>query len=250
MRIRLQEATAAATATNRELESRVAERTARLGDVLRRTISAQEQERYRLARELHDETAQTLAALSIALDQARDSLAQSGPAAERHVQHAKAIATRLLSETRRMILGLRPAVLDDLGLVPAVRWQCETSLGDAGIETTVVDNLGGTRLPALVEVALFRIVQEAVTNVARHADARHVRIELARSDGTITVVVTDDGKGFDVDLAMGTTLGADSVGLVGMRERVALLNGTLEIHSAPGSGTTVVVRVRPGEGIS
>jgi signal transduction histidine kinase len=247
MRQHLRDAHAAAAATNRELESRVAERTARLGEVLRKTISAQEEERHRLARELHDETAQTLAALAITLDRARDSLDDGSEPARGHVREAKAIATRLLDETRRLILGLRPAVLDDLGLVPAVRWQCETALSDRGIEARIEDGLGATRLPGYVEVALFRIIQEAVGNVARHADAAHVQIQLTREDGTVTVVVADDGKGFDVKVAMGTSGRARSVGLLGMQERVALLNGTMEVRSAPGSGTTLVVRIRPGE---
>jgi signal transduction histidine kinase len=247
MRLHLLGARAAAEATNRALESRVAERTARLGDVLRKTISAQEEERHRLALELHDETAQTLAALSIMLDRARDSLDDLSSPAAAHVREAKAVATRLLDETRRLILGLRPSVLDDLGLVPAVRWQCETTLGDRGLEATIDDRLGATRLPSHVEVALFRIVQEAVSNVARHADARHVEIKLMRDDGTVTVIVADDGKGSEVELAAGIAGRYDSVGLSGMEERVALLNGSMQVRSAPGVGTTVEVTVPLGE---
>jgi signal transduction histidine kinase len=247
MRQHLGAARAAAEATNRALESRVAERTARLGDVLRKTISAQEDVRHRLARELHDETAQTLAALSIMLDRARDSLDDGSSPAAAHVREAKVVATRLLDETRRLILGLRPSVLDDLGLVPAVRWQCETTLGDRGLEATVDDRLGATRLPSHVEVALFRIVQEAVTNVARHADARNVEIKLLRDDETVTVTVVDDGKGFEVERAAGMAGHYDSVGLSGMEERVALLNGSMQVRSAPGAGTTVEVKVPLGE---
>jgi signal transduction histidine kinase len=249
MRQHLRAARAAAEATNRALESRVTERTARLGEVLRRTISAQEEERHRLARELHDETAQTLAALSIMLDRARDSLDdQSSPAAG-HVREAKAVATRLLDETRRLILGLRPSVLDDLGLVPAIRWQCETTLGDRGLEATIDDRLGATRLPSHVEVALFRIVQEAVSNVARHADARHVEITLVRDDETVTVIVADDGKGFEAELAVGIGGRYGSVGLSGIGERVALLDGSMRVRSAPGAGTTVEVKV-PVSGVA
>jgi signal transduction histidine kinase len=246
MRRHLLAARAAAEATNRALESRVAERTARLGEVLRKTLSAQEEERHRLARELHDETAQTLAALSIMLDRARDSLDDRSSPAAAHVREAKAVATRLLDDTRRLILGLRPLVLDDLGLVPAVRWQCETTLGDRGLEATIDDRLGATRLPSHVEVALFRIVQEAVTNVARHADAKHVEITLLRDDETVTVIVADDGTGFEVGLATGAAGRYDSVGLSGMEERVALLDGSMQVRSAPGAGTTVEVKVPLG----
>ena len=243
MRQHLRAAHAAAEATNRALESRVAERTARLGTVLRRTISAQEEERHRLARELHDETAQTLAALLIMLDRARDSLDQPASPAAVHVRQAKAVTTRLLDETRRLILGLRPAALDDLGLVPAVRWQCETTLGDRGLEATIDDRLGAMRLPSHIEVALFRIVQEAVSNVARHADAEHVQIDLIREDGSVTVVVADDGRGFDVHHTVGVAGRYDSVGLSGMEERVALLDGSMHIRSAQGAGTVVEVKV-------
>jgi signal transduction histidine kinase len=243
MREHLLAARAADEATNQVLESRVAQRTARLGEVLRRTISAQEEERRRLARELHDETAQTLAALSIMLDRARDSLDDRPWQAAAHVREAKAVATRLLDETRRLILGLRPLVLDDMGLVPAVRWQCEATLGDGGLEATVDDRLGAMRLPRHVEVALFRIIQEAVTNVARHADARHVGITLSRDDDTVTVVVADDGRGFEVRRTAGIAGRFDSVGLSGMAERVALLDGSIQVRSAPGAGTTIEVTV-------
>ncbi len=249
MRQHLLAARAAAEATNRALESRVAERTARLGDVLRKTVSAQEEERHRLARELHDETAQTLAALSIMLDRARDSLDDRSSPAAAHVREAKAVATRLLDETRRLILGLRPSVLDDLGLVSAVRWLCETTLGDRGLEVTIDDRLGAERLPSHVEVALFRIVQEAVTNVAHHADARHVEIKLIRDDETVTVIVADDGQGFEAELAAGTAGRHDSVGLSGMEERVALLDGSMQVRSAAGVGTTVEVKV-PLDGVA
>jgi signal transduction histidine kinase len=246
MRERLQEAHAAIERTNRELETRVAQRTARLGEALRQTISAQEDERSRLARELHDETAQTLAALSIALDRAREGLsADPGDpgAAREQIGEAKAIAARLLAETRRLILGLRPAILDDLGLVPALRWQSEVALGERGVQVTVGENLGKRRLPAHVEVALFRIIQEALTNVGRHAQAGHVDVQLEEHDGTLSIAVSDDGQGFDAERILGSNGRATSVGLIGMRERVALLGGHMSIDSSPGRGTKLLVVV-------
>lgn len=245
MRERLQAAYAEAERTNRELEERVAERTARLGQLLRTTITAQEEERYRLARELHDETAQTLAALSIALDRARDSL-DGGPPALDCIQEARGIAERLLAETRRLILGLRPALLDDLGLVPAIRWHCENTFDERRVAVSIEAETLAQRLPAHVEVALFRIVQEAVNNAHRHADARHVSIRLVREDGHVRVAVRDDGRGFDVERAFGLDGASASVGLLGMQERVAILGGSMEIHSAVGSGTEVAVEVPVG----
>lgn len=259
MRQRLEAAYREAEATNRELEERVAERTARLGQLLRTTITAQEEERHRLARELHDETAQTLAALSIALDRARDSLDAGPAAADPHlstrggnppalelIQEARRIAERLLAESRRLILGLRPALLDDLGLVPAIRWHCENTFGGRSIDVSIeADALEKQRLPPPVEVALFRIVQEALNNANRHADPRHVWVHLSRDDGRVSVAVRDDGHGFDVARALRSNGASSSVGLLGMQERVAILNGTMEIHSDSG-GTGVLVEVPLG----
>ena len=242
MRQRLRAATEHAERTNRELELRVAERTSRLGQLLRQTITAQEEERRRLARELHDETAQTLAALSISLDRARDALADAPPQTLERVNEARAIAARLLAETRRLIAGLRPAVLDDMGLLPAIRWYAESTLGERGVEVTIEADVPTTRLPDHIETALFRIAQEAMTNIAKHARARHATIALRVDEASVTVSVADDGRGFEVADALGRG-GADeaSVGLVGIQERVRLLNGRLEITSAPGGGTTVRV---------
>lgn len=245
MRRRLQAALQTVERTNRELETRVADRTARLDQVLRMTISAQEDERHRLARELHDETAQALAALAIALDRARDTLAISNadPEARDRVHEARGIAARLLEETRRLILGLRPTVLDDLGLVPAIRWLCETSLAEHEIASSIEADETDVRLPSHVEVALFRVVQEAITNVARHAEAQRVRIELSVTGGTARVRVTDDGRGFEVKRVLNPTGSARSVGLIGMQERVRLLNGRMDIHSSEGEGTQVMAEI-------
>lgn len=240
MRQRLRAAYDSIEQTNRELESRVAERTARLGQVLRNTISAQEEERRRLARELHDETAQTLAAISIGLDRARDSLDGASPGLD-HILAAKENATRLLAETRRLILGLRPSVLDDMGLVPAIRWYCDTHLVAQGIETAIEADLPAARLPRHIEVALFRVVQEAVNNIARHACATHVQIALMVREEAVTVAVADDGRGFDVEGALGQSATSERVGLLGMQERVNLLAGSIQIHSSIGRGTEIVV---------
>jgi two-component system sensor histidine kinase UhpB len=243
MRQRLNAAQETIEHANRELESRVADRTARLGQVLRKTISAQEEERLRLARELHDETAQALAALTIALDRARDDLEAGTPDARERILEARGIAARLLEEIRRLILGLRPSVLDDLGLVPAIRWLCEANLADRGIEVWIEAQQEGIRLPAHIEVTLFRIIQEAVSNIARHAGAAHVRVGLIVTDGSARVTIVDDGAGFDVARTIGPAGSDGSVGLVGMQERVGLLGGTIEIRSGAETGTEIVVDV-------
>lgn len=248
MRSSMQAAHGAIDATNRDLERRVAERTARLGQLLRQTINAQEEERRRLARELHDETAQTLAALSIVLDRARDEMASASPGTLDRISEARAIAARLLAETRRLILGLRPAVLDDLGLIAAIRWYSDATLVEAGVEVSMEADPSAPRLPDHVEVALFRIAQEAITNIAKHAGASHVAIRVRFDPSTVTVTVEDDGHGFDVETALAMTgPGSENVGLSGMLERVQLLNGQLQIESNVGRGTLVTLRAPIGE---
>lgn len=246
MRVQLAAARAAAEQTNRELEARVADRTARLNSVLEQTIDAQEAERARLARELHDETAQSLAALGIALDRARDALPDAPEAGRDLIAQARTTAARLLAETRRLMLGLRPSALDDLGLEPAIRAYAEATLPE-GVEWRI-DARGDdeVRLPGHIETALYRIVQEAITNAARHARAKHVTIRLVREPKELTIEVADDGVGFDPaarDRAGDRRPGPGGLGLVGIEERVHLLGGTLTIRSAVGRGTSIRVRV-------
>ena len=145
----------------------------------------------------------------------------------------------LIEDTRRLILDLRPMILDDLGLVPAIRWYADSRLGEVGIETTLqVDGVGVRPLPH-VETALFRIVQEAVNNVVRHAEARKVGINILSTEGSVRIVLSDDGNGFDPSVVAGATDG--HLGLVGMTERVAILGGEMSVRSQPGAGTTITV---------
>jgi chemotaxis family two-component system sensor kinase Cph1 len=138
---------------------------------------------------------------------------------------------------RRLAVELRPSALDDLGLVPAIRRLAQT-FGEGGMQVDVEAHIGEERLPGAVETTLYRIVQEAVTNVAKHAGAQHLSITLMRKDGAVVAIVEDDGKGFDPDSAR-----LDGLGLVGMRERLALVGGTLRIEAAAGAGTTIAAEV-------
>lgn len=242
MRGQLRSAYSQVSAANERLEGQVAERTARLSDLLSKVISAQEEERRRLARELHDETAQTMGALSIALDRARRELGEATPEARAQLQEAQEIVQRLLEDTRRLILDLRPMALEDLGLVPAIRWYAETHLQERGVRTTIdPGTMPGARLAPHLEVALFRIAQEAVNNIARHAGAREATIRLSLTQSAVRIAVADDGRGFDVDRALASPGG--SVGLMGLQERARLLNGRMEIRSEPGKGTQLMVEV-------
>ncbi|MBI2858335.1 MAG: HAMP domain-containing protein [Chloroflexi bacterium] len=243
MRMQLRDAYQAINRAKGEAEMQVKQRTARLTEVLGKVISAQEQERRRLARELHDETAQTMGALSIAIDRAGYGLDNGEAETAGQIQEAQSIVKRLLEDTRRLILDLRPQALEDLGLVPAIRWYAETHLQEQGVKTTIEADHPEVRLPQHLEVALFRIVQEAINNIGRHAKAEHAEIRLSFHDSAACVLVADDGKGFDVDRVLGTGSSDLSFGLLGMQERTRLLNGRLDIRSEEGKGTQIVVEV-------
>jgi len=247
MRRQLRDAYQQVSDTNERLELQVAERTARLSDLLGKVISAQEEERRRLARELHDETAQTIGALSIALDRARHGLGDAPPEVVGQLHEAQGIVKRLLEDTRRLILDLRPMALEDLGLVPAIRWYAESHLQEEGVATTIELDRPAVRLAPHLEVALFRIAQEAINNIARHAEARRATIRLDFSDTAVHIAVSDDGRGFDVDRTLAS---ASSIGLIGLQERARLLNGRMAIRSEAGRGTrlSVDVPISIGEG--
>lgn len=233
--------------TNRTLEAQVKERTARLAEVLKQIISAQEEERHRMARELHDDTAQALGALSISLDRARDGMNGANSEVAGYISAAKAIAAGVLEETRRLILDLRPAALDDLGLAPAIRWYAESHLEPLGVAVALQVDQPAARLPNHVEVSLFRVVQEAVNNIAKHASARHASIHMEFGVSSVRIAVRDDGRGFDPANVLGTEAGGRSVGLLGMQERVRMLNGTMEIHSSEGSGAEIAIEIPTAE---
>jgi signal transduction histidine kinase len=196
--------------------------------LVRRLLAAGEEERRRIARELHDETSQLLTAVQLSLDRAgsdRSALARAGE-----------LLTRTQLEIRRLIHDLRPSLLDDMGLAAAVEWYAENSLQAAGIEVRL-EVERDLVLPADVEITVFRIYQEIVTNVLRHAAAEHVGVELYRADRRLVLTVEDDGVGFD------PAERSQGVGLVGMRERAELVGGSLELDSEPGMGSQVRLEI-------
>jgi signal transduction histidine kinase len=154
------------------------------------------------------------------------------------VSELRELVVQTLQDVRRLAVELRPSALDDFGLVPAIERLADTFRERSGMEVDVEVQIGDERLPGPVETTLYRIVQEALTNIAKHAGARHVSIILARKNGAIAALVEDDGAGFDASAE------ADGgLGLVGMRERVRLVGGVLRIESTPGSGTTLLAEV-------
>jgi signal transduction histidine kinase len=228
--LRLAETFASRAAVAVDLSERVA------SDALRRVVQAQELERRRLARELHDETGQALTSILLGLRPLEEALA--GHPARAAVAELRELVVTALQDVRRLAVELRPKVLDDFGLVPAVERLAETFAGQTGLRVDFRSTLpADQRLESEVETALFRVVQEALTNVVKHAHARNVSILLTRKDDAVAAVVEDDGSGFDP----GET--GDGVGLVGMRERLALIGGRLEVESARGAGSTLVAEV-------
>jgi signal transduction histidine kinase len=261
MRTELRASIAKTERANQLLETRVAERTrelaaanARLEDrerlrqeLLRQVITAQEDERRRVARELHDETSQTLAALGIGVDLAMAESGGAGGALTRErLAEVRSLVKRMHGELHRMIVNLRPSVLDDLGLAAAVRWFADRQLAGSGIavrcELEELDE-PGERLGSEVETAVFRAVQEALVNITRHAAADSVLIQGSIKGGRLLIEIEDDGIGFRPGEIVRSPDSLRGIGLMGMRERIEILGGSLQVDSAPGEGTRIVFDV-------
>ena len=200
---------------------------------------AREQEQSRIARELHDELGQSLTALKMITASARQSLASGDSSTAGKLGKIEALLDDTVASARRIAADLRPLMLDDLGLIPAVEWLTEdfSQRHDVPCRLDVEDP--ELRLPGAHESAVFRIVQESLTNVARHAQAKHVVVKVAREESALAITVSDDGIGFATDAPRG----ANSRGLLGMRERAYLLGGEIHVTSGPGRGTIVEVRL-------
>jgi len=204
-------------------------------------INAQEQERQRIARELHDETSQVLTSLLISLAVLEESI-ETQEARER-IADTRALAHSTLRAIRNLSIDLRPSALDDLGLLPALRWYVKEYQKKCSIEVEFHASGFKERLPAEMETALYRIVQECLTNTAKHANARRVTIMLKENTEMVYARIVDDGEGFDYEALLKTPIQERGLGLAGMHERAVLLDGTLNIHSVPGQGTTIEVSI-------
>jgi signal transduction histidine kinase len=227
--LRLAQRFAARAAVAVDLSRRVARAT------VRRIVDGQEQERRRLSRELHDETGQALTSILLGLKAIED--AQGTERFPEALAGLRELAVATLQDVRRLAVELRPKTLDDFGLVPALERLTSTFAEQTGITVHLESRLPEPRLPSEVETVLYRVVQEALTNVIKHAQAESVSVLLHTKPGKVAVVIEDDGRGFtDNDEA------GDGIGLVGMRERVALVGGRLQVESSE-VGTTIVVEV-------
>jgi signal transduction histidine kinase len=204
-------------------------------DALRRVVEAQELERRRLARELHDQTGQELTSVLLGLKAVEDAL---DPDAQRQaLGKVRSQVLETLHDVRRLAVELRPKALDDFGLVPAVERLAQSFSEQTGVMLDVEAQLSAGRFSSELETALYRMVQEALTNIVKHAQARHVSIVLSSGRGQVTALIEDDGRGFEVDATR------EGMGLDGMRERLGLIGGTLMIESRPGGGTTLIAKV-------
>ncbi|MBI4336734.1 MAG: HAMP domain-containing protein [Chloroflexi bacterium] len=246
-----------------ELERQVQERTRQLEDrnqelrvlyetlqqkeehlrvLLGKVLGAQEEERKRVSRELHDEIGQALSALSMGLERLEQAKPEQLPALRGPVEALNELARDALSDLRRLAIALRPAALDDLGLVPAIRRYAELYLGTAGLDYEIREEGLEARLDPTLETVVYRVVQEAINNVARHSEATRARVYLRSSDGTLTATVEDNGQGFEPALATS----GQGLGIQGMRERASLAGGTLTVDTRPGHGTTVRLEIPTG----
>lgn len=237
---------------NRHLEAQraeLAEKTVQLERLASRVLAAEEEERRRIARELHDDTMQSLAALIMGLERSIEQIpdrAAAGPALEEarlSMVRLRDLASRMLDDLRHLALDLRPAVLDDHGLPAALGWlaqtQSERTAARIVFETDpALLRPGAARLPAAAETALYRIVQEALSNVAKHSGASEAHVRFRLSPSAVAVEVEDSGRGF----VPGAERDPGQMGLVNMRERAGLLGGTLDVRSGP-EGTLVRARI-------
>ncbi|MCI0477679.1 MAG: sensor histidine kinase, partial [Anaerolineales bacterium] len=210
-------------------------------ELLRRVLSAQEDERKRIARELHDETSQTLTALLYALDTAAP--AAETPESLRFLEKTRQLTQSASDGVHKIMFALRPRMLDQLGLVAAVRLYAKSRLDELGIQVEITERGRQRRLNSSVETELFRTLQEAINNIARHADARKVQLTFDFQEDALEISVEDDGIGFDVEQVPASADGRRGLGLVSMEERVSIVGGEFSLHSTAGQGTTVRIRV-------
>lgn len=209
------------------------------GEMLRRIVSAQEAERQRIARELHDETGQSLTAIGLGLRGISTNLPQNGEKSLKNLRRLEGLVERSLVELQHLIADLRPSHLDDLGLAAALRWYAGELQERVPLRVTVEVSGEACPLPSEVKTTLFRVVQEALTNVIKHAHAQNAFVQLTYGEGGVSVQVQDDGIGFVPSKL--SSANRPSWGLIGMEERAALLGGQFVLDTKPGRGTRIEV---------
>ncbi len=216
-----------------------------LANLLHQVVEAQEAERKRIARELHDASGQSLTALSLGLRGVESLLAKEQNAVAKQVHELGIMSTQALGELRQIIADLRPSHLDDLGLIPALRWYLSKTEERHALHTRFEVSGKTMRLPAECETILFRITQEAITNVIKHADASEVLVRLNIELPQIKLSIEDNGKGFSPAQVLNQKPSLSGWGILGMQERVALVGGSVHFDSEPGRGTKISITAFP-----
>ncbi len=214
---------------------------ARLQSLTRQLIDSQEKERRHLARELHDEIGQVLTAVKTNLQSLQ--LSFEPQTLSTRLQESIGVVDSALGQISDLSLDLRPSLLDDFGLVPALKWYVERQAQRSGFQVTFLAQPEEMQLPPDLETTCFRVAQGAITNIARHAQAKLVRVELHKNETALELLVRDDGAGFDVPAALARIPQNESFGLLAMQERVGLVGGRIEFDSTPHCGTTVRVHL-------
>jgi signal transduction histidine kinase len=216
------------------------EREEMLAELLHKVVSAQEGERRRIARELHDGAGQMLTGIGLRLAAAKESARSDPELAVSQITELKELNAQALQELRLIIYDLRPSVLDDLGLVPALKAQVRDFESRTGVNSEFIVKGRKRRIRPDLETIIFRIGQESLTNIAKHAEADNVHVELVIKPTSMTLIINDDGKGFDPEKVLRRNPAQRSAwGLLGIQERVALVGGICSIDSEPGKGTTI-----------
>jgi len=210
---------------------------------LSRIIEAQENERKRISRELHDEIGQGLTAIKFNLDRMEKDLPQPSSVVLERLGEAKSLSSQMLTSMRQLSMDLRPTMLDDVGLIPTLRWYIQNFSNRLNIHSSFQAIGFQEKLPSQIETALYRIIQEALNNIAKHSGAHRVEVHLERRDSLLSASITDDGGGFDLGKALRPESTERGFGIIGMQERVSLLGGTMDIQTGPETGTFIYIEV-------
>ncbi|MHB9013771.1 MAG: sensor histidine kinase, partial [Ignavibacteriaceae bacterium] len=203
----------------------------------RQLIQVQEQERRNIARELHDEIGQTLTAIKIDILNAIKFIRSLN--ALEHLNDSIKMVEETLNNVREMSLKLRPSILDDLGLIPAVRWFLVRQSERTGINAKVITKPLTERIPSEIQITCYRIIQEAVTNIIKHSNAKNMTVEINILSNELYLIISDDGIGYDVHSARKMATSGSSIGVLGMQERAEAVGGWLDIFSSPNKGTKI-----------
>jgi signal transduction histidine kinase len=230
--------------------SQLLEQSDRLQEQLRRLsrqiLSAQEDERKKISRELHDVIAQTLTGINIRLAALKKEAVVNTKGLDRSIARTQRLVEKSVNIVHRFARELRPAVLDDLGLIPALHSFMKNFTARSGVRTSLTAFAGVEQLDTARRTVLFRVAQEALTNVARHAQASRAEVSIQKLPDCICMKIKDDGKSFQVERALQQN-GSKRLGLLGMRERLEMVGGRFDIESAPGKGTTIQAQIPPGK---